>query len=151
VQLADDIQHERERQMTKIEPTYLCPLLQVFSMRRALAFYRDILGFEVVSDSGGGDDSSWVWVRLGGCDLMLNDQYEPGRVPDECPPERLRWHGDTCLYIGCADVDEVYELLRSKDIRLNPPEDARYGMRQLYLSDPDNYSICFQHPVENAG
>ncbi|HEX6279849.1 MAG TPA: VOC family protein [Pyrinomonadaceae bacterium] len=35
-----------------IEITYLTPLIQVFNMPRSLAFYRDLLGFEVVSDSG---------------------------------------------------------------------------------------------------
>ena len=42
----------------------LTPLLQVFNMHRSLMFYRDTLGFGVVSDSGDGDDSSWVWLRL---------------------------------------------------------------------------------------
>ncbi len=65
-----------------IEIEGMAPLIQVFDMPRALAFYRDILGFEVVSDSGNGDESSWIWLRLNGVDLMLNDQYEPGREPD---------------------------------------------------------------------
>ena len=124
------------------------PLIQVFNMRRSLAFYRDILGFEAVSDSGNGDDSSWVWLRLNGCDLMLNDQYEPDDVPNEPPVERARWHGDTCLYFGCPDTDAAYEYLRSKCIELDPPKVAPYGMKQLYLSDPDNYNLCFQCPAE---
>ncbi len=60
----------------------MAPLLQVFDMPASLGFYRDVLGFEVVQDSGNGDDSSWVWLRLNDADLMLNDQYEPGAVPD---------------------------------------------------------------------
>ena len=127
----------------------LTPLLQVFNMPRSLGFYRDILGFEVVSDSGDGDDSSWVWLRLNGCDLMLNDQYEPGHVPESPPPDRTRWHGDTCLYLGCADTDAAYEYLKSKGVDLDPPEVAPYGMKQLYLLDPDRYSLCFQWPVES--
>lgn len=125
----------------------MTPLLQVFSMPRALAFYRDLLGFEVVSDSGNGDDSRWVWLRLNGVDLMLNDQYEPGHEPPEPPPERTKWHGDTCLYFGCADTDGTYEYLLSKGIALDPPKVAPYGMKQLYFRDPDNYALCFQWPV----
>jgi catechol 2,3-dioxygenase-like lactoylglutathione lyase family enzyme len=130
-----------------IEIRGLCPLIQVFSMRRSLAFYRDILGFTVVADSGGGDDASWVWIARDGVNLMLNDQYEPGYVPPECPPERIKWHKDTCLYFECPDPDAAYEFLRSKDVELDPPNDAPYGMRQLYLEDPDGYNICFQRPV----
>ena len=116
-------------------------------MPRSLAFYRDVLGFEVVSDSGNGDKSSWVWIRLNDADLMLNDQYEPGHEPSEPPADRQKWHHDTCLYFG-ADPDVVYEFLRSNGFDLKPPKDAPYGMRQLYLNDPDGYNLCFQQPVK---
>jgi catechol 2,3-dioxygenase-like lactoylglutathione lyase family enzyme len=129
------------------ELRHLCPLLEVFSMPRSLAFYRDVLGFEVVSDSGGGDDASWVWLQRGEINLMLNDQYEPGHVPDAPPAERQKWHHDTCLYFG-ADPDVVYEYLQSRNMVLDPPKDAPYGMRQLYLYDPDGYNLCFQQPVK---
>ena len=126
----------------------MTPLIQVFDMPRALGFYRDILGFEVVADSGSGDDSSWVWLRLNGSDLMLNDQYDPGHLPPAPPVERSRWHDDTCLYFGCPDPDAAYEYLRSKGISLDPPKVAPYGMKQLYLHDPDGYGICFQTPAD---
>ena len=134
--------------MKAIEISSMTPLIQVFTMPRALQFYRGILGFEVLADSGDGDDSSWVWLRINGCDLMLNDQYEPGRLPDAPPAERVIWHGDTCLYFSCEDVDGTFEFLRSRGIELDPPKIAPYGMKQLYLSDPDGYNICFQWRAE---
>ena len=90
---------------------HMTPLISVFSMARSLAFYRDIMGFEVVSDSGQGNDSSWVWIRLNEINLMLNDQYEPGHEPDAPLAERTKWHHDTCLYFGCSDVDGAYEYI----------------------------------------
>lgn len=129
-----------------IEIQGITPLLMVFNMPRSLAFYRDILGFEVISDSGYGDKSSWVWLRLNGSDLMLNDQYEPGQEPPAPPPERTKWHKDTILYIGCPDIAGAYEYLKSKGIECGPPKLAPYGMNQLYINDPDNYQICFQWP-----
>jgi glyoxylase I family protein len=131
-----------------IKTEYLTPLVQVFNMRRSLAFYRDILGFKVIRDSGKGDDSSWVWLQLDGLNLMLNDQYEPRSEPDAPPAERIRWHGDTCLYLGCTDIDGVYEYLVSKGLKIDPPNIAPYGMKQLYVSDPDNYNLCFQWPED---
>lgn len=124
----------------------MAPLIQVFDMPASLGFYRDVLGFEVVQDSGNGDDSSWVWLRLNDADLMLNDQYEPGAVPDAPPAERTLWHGDTCLYFGCADPDAAFEYLLATGVECQPPKVAPYGMRQLYVSDPDNYNLCFQCP-----
>lgn len=133
-----------------IEVKGMTPLIQVFNMPRSLTFYRDILGFQVIGDSGSGDDSGWVWLKLGNVELMLNDQYEPGQVPSAPPVERTRWHGDTCLYFACPDVDAAYEMLKSKGIELGPPSIAPYGMKQLYISDPDDYSICFQWSTDNG-
>lgn len=127
-----------------VEMQYMTPLIQVFDMRRSLAFYRDVLGFEVHSDSGDGDDSGWVWLHRDGLHLMLNGQYEPEYTPGAPPAERTEWHSDTCLYFGCPDPDAAYEFLKAKGVDLSPPTVAPYGMKQLYLSDPDGYNICFQ-------
>lgn len=54
----------------------MAPLLQVFDMPTSFRFYRDVLGFEVVSDSGGGARADWVWLRHGEVHLMLNTAYE---------------------------------------------------------------------------
>ena len=134
-----------------IEIRGMTPLLSVFDMPRSLAFYREILGFEVVADSGSGDDSSWVWLRRDGVDLMLNDQYEPGHVPPNPPLSRTKWHHDTCLYFGCEDTDAAYQYLKSKGLSLKPPKIAPYGMKQLYVHDPDGYNLCFQWPVKTNG
>jgi glyoxylase I family protein len=71
-----------------IEVEGVAPLFQVFDMPRSVAFYRDVLGFEVITTS-----------------------------------------------------------LRAQGVELEPPTVAPYGMRQLYLTDPDGYAICFQWPV----
>jgi glyoxylase I family protein len=129
-----------------IQISYLTPLIQVFDMPRSLRFYRDILGFTVHMDSGNGDDSSWVWITKDGTHLMLNDQYEPGHVPAAPPDERVKWHKDTCLFLGCDDLEGAYTFLKGHGLELEPPSVTSYGMKQLSLSDPDGYHICFQCP-----
>ena len=37
----------------------------VFDMPTAVAFYRDMLGFTIVKQSGPGDDFDWGLLRLG--------------------------------------------------------------------------------------
>lgn len=130
----------------------MTPLLQVYDMPEALAFYRDVLGFEVVSaspeaDTPEGRFSHWMQLRLGPADVMLNTAYDEGERPLSRDKAQQRWHGDTCLYFGADDVDAVYEALRAKIAGLKPPKNAPYGMRQLYLSDPDGYGLCFQMAV----
>lgn len=130
-----------------IEVRGLSPLVQVFDMPTSLAFYRDKLGFAVTGDSGQGDNSGWVMLDLNGATVMLNTQYEDDGRPAQPDSDRTKWHQDTCIYFRCPDVDAAYEHIRSAGVKLDPPSVAPYGMKQLYVSDPDNYSLCFQWPA----
>jgi len=85
----------------------LAPLLEVFDMPASIHFYRDVLGFEVVSTSGPGDS----------------------------------------VILGCADVDGAYRHLRALGLDVKEPAIRSYGMKQLYVYDPDGYSLCFQWPA----
>ena len=132
-----------------IEAQYLCPLLQVFDMPASLRFYRDVLGFEVVDTSDGeGDRIDWVWLELGEASLMLNTAYEQEHRPAEPDPARFAAHDDTSLYIGCSDVDAVYRHLHERGVPAKMPTVAPYGMKQLHVSDPDGFRICFQQRVK---
>lgn len=119
-------------------------LIQVFDMPTSLAFYCDILGFQVHNSSQPVPNCGWAWLKLNGIDLMLNTAYDDDCRPAKPDPARVASHGDTCIYIGCPDPDTTYEYLISKGVDLKPPKVAWYGMKQLYLNDPDGFGICFQ-------
>jgi glyoxylase I family protein len=125
----------------------LAPLLQVFDMPAAIHFYRDIIGFEVVSTSRPGEHFDWALLRLNGVELMLNTAYEQDARPSAPDPARVAAHGDAALYFGCEDVDAAYRHLRGQGLHVKEPAVAPYGMKQLYLSDPDGYVLCFQWPA----
>jgi glyoxylase I family protein len=97
------------------------PLFQVYDVPTAVAFYRDGLGFEVVTHSppftSAKDDFGWALLRLQGVELMLNNMYENNVRPAERDAARTASHGDPTLYVAC-------------------------------LKDPDGYSICFQCPSQ---
>lgn len=127
----------------------VCPYFEVYDMPASLRFYIDLLGFTMVGHSPhlGGDPYRyhWVWLRLGSADVMLNTCYE---FDDERPTReehlRLRRHRDVCLYFGCPDVDGAYEVLRDRGVEAQAPKIAPYGMKQMYLKDPDGFGLCFQ-------
>ena len=128
-----------------IEIRGMAPLFQVFDMSTSIQFYRDVLGFEVVTTSTPrGAHFDWALLRLNGVEVMLNTAYEQDSRPPAPEPSRIAAHDDTCLYFSCPDVDAAYSFLRSCCVNLKPPEVAHYGMKQLYLHDPDGYSLCFQ-------
>lgn len=122
----------------------LCPLLQVFDMPTSLRFYRDILGLQEVAKSGEGDDVHWAWLRHGSAEVMLNTAYDEGERPPAPDPARVASHADTCLFVGCEDLDAAYAYLVAQGVAARPPQVAPYGMRQLYASDPDGYGLCLQ-------
>ncbi|AXC10835.1 hypothetical protein ACPOL_1489 [Acidisarcina polymorpha] len=128
-----------------------CPLLQVFDMPASIAFYCGVLGFEIVNHSPSGPrpglDYGWVLLERSGVELMLNTAYEQAERPPTADPARVAAHGDTMLYFGCEDLDAAYAHLRSNGIAAREPKVAPYGMRQLHLSDPDGYGLCFQWPA----
>jgi catechol 2,3-dioxygenase-like lactoylglutathione lyase family enzyme len=123
-------------------------LLEVSDVRRSLAFYCDVLGFEVIQSAGSGEYIGWVWLRHGDVELMLNAMYDMEEEPRTPEPARVAAHRDTTLFIGCADVEGAYEYLREKGVALRPPVVAPYGMKQLAMQDPDGYGICLQWPAE---
>lgn len=130
----------------------ICTLLQVYDMPRSLAFYRDTLGFRVhesapAADQAAQDDFGWVWLHRDGLDLMLNTAHDPDDVRPPEDPRRVAWHEDTGLYLACPDVDGAYEYLRARGVVAEPPAVAPYGMKQLYLKDPDGFNVCLQWPV----
>ena len=131
-----------------IEIQGVAPLLQVFDMPTSIRFYRDVVGFEVVNSSqvlsDNPDDVNWVMLRLSGTTIMLNTAYEPESRPPAPDPNRFPAHDDTCLYFGCPNVDGAYEHLRSMGLEIKAPKVAWYGMKQLYLKDPDGFGLCFQ-------
>jgi len=72
----------------------MAPLLQVFDMPISIAFYRDVLGFEVVATSRP-EQFGWALLRLNGVELMLNTAYEDDSRPAKpdpagSPPRRYR-------------------------------------------------------------
>jgi glyoxylase I family protein len=122
------------------------PLLQIFDMPASVAFYRDVLGFEVVDTSPprGPDDFDWSLLRRDGIELMLNTAYEEDDRPPEPDASRIAAHGDTALFFGCRDLDGAHTHLRANGVSVEPPVVTDYGMKQLHFRDPDGYGICLQ-------
>lgn len=127
-------------------------MFEVFDMPASLAFYRDVLGMKIVEAAPppskvADDEFGWVWLQRDTTNLMLNSMFEePTDRPPSADPARVAAHHDTTLYFGCSDVDGMYAYLRAKGITAEPPKVAPYGMKQLYVSDPDGFNVCFQWP-----
>ncbi len=125
----------------------LTPLMQVFDMRRSVAWYRDVLGFEVLQTHEPDGHLHWAMLKLGDSVLMLNAKYEDD-VQLEARSVRVEGHSDLTLYFDCQNVDEAYQHLLAKGCDVAPPVTRYYGMKQVTVADPDGYELCFQQPVK---
>ncbi len=115
-------------------------------MEKSLQFYCDMLGFEILETDSNttAPNHNWVWLRRNGVDLMLNTAYDEGQRPPVPDSSRVRAHEDTGLFFGAPDVDAVYAHLRDCGVTVKEPKVAPYGMKQLYVRDPDGFGLCFQ-------
>jgi len=133
-----------------IRTTSGAPLLQVYDLPTSLAFYRDLLGFEVVDTApAAGPIMRWAMLRNGSVYLMLNTKYE---FDYERPlePDRTSGRDDFTLYFMCDDADAGYRELQAKGWPdIEEPTTAHYGIRQLYVRDPDGFRLCLQHEVKS--
>jgi glyoxylase I family protein len=128
----------------------MAPLLQVFDMSTSIKFYCDVLGFEIAGTDGKqAPNFDWVLLRLNGVELMLNTAYEAANRPPTPDPARIAAHGDVGIYFGCPEVDGVFTHMREKGVHVKEPKVAPYGMKQLYVTDPDGYELCFQWRAES--
>jgi len=85
----------------------VAPLLQVYDMRRSVAWYRDKLGFQVLKTHEPDGHFYWAMLKLGNATLMLNAKYEDHDRPTTEPPIP-DGHKDFTLYFDCPDVDAAY-------------------------------------------
>jgi uncharacterized glyoxalase superfamily protein PhnB len=130
----------------------LTPLLQVFDMSASLGFYRDQIGFEVVSaspivETAQGRFSHWCWLRLGAVDLMLNTAYDSNERPPERDAARWGGHEDAGLFLGCPDIDAAHAHLVAQGVPAEAPSLAPYGLKRFTVRDPDGYPLTFQEPA----
>ena len=102
-------------------------------MGRAVVFYRDQLGLELLY---GGEAAGFTSFRLGDnyVNLILT------------PDQDWHWWGRVVFYVD--DVDAVYRRLL--DVGVKPstePQDASWHERYFHVTDPDGHELSFARPL----
>ena len=111
------------------------PLFAVRDMERALAFYRGVLGLEVVHDFGANV------VLTGGLSLQTLETW--AEFLDK-PTEDIRFGGnDAEMYYVAEDFDAFLGTMKAHPAveLVHPPLEHRWGQRAVRLYDPDRHII----------
>lgn len=97
----------------------------------SLAYYRDVLGFEVTFEYG--QPQSYACLCRDDVDLHLLAA---------AVTKRSAGQGGLCIFV--RDVDQLYAELSARGARLlNRPEDRDYGMRDFDAVDADGNQLTF--------
>ena len=111
------------------------PMLTVTAIEPAVAFYRDVLGFRVVSSAEG-----WAAVARDGVEVMF--ALPNAHLPFDAP----RFTGS--LYFRVDDVDALWTQLKDRARVEYALETFDYGMREFAIRDTSGYLLQFGQPVE---
>jgi predicted enzyme related to lactoylglutathione lyase len=108
----------------------------------SLAFYRDILGFEVRSDVGKG---KMRWITVGPVDqpgtsiLLAPPAVDPGITDDErrTITEMMAKGTYGWILLASSDLDGTFEKVQASDAEVvQEPTDQPYGFRDCAFRDP---------------
>lgn len=124
--------------MTRPEIGGISPFFIVQNLARALSFYRDRLGFEVIFEGPPGDPFFGI-VRRGGAEIMFKDLgVEP--LPNYRREPAHSW--DAYLYV--SDPDALAAEFASRNVEFSEPlKDTDDGLRGFVLKDSDGYGLFF--------
>ncbi|HKW14665.1 MAG TPA: glyoxalase superfamily protein [Candidatus Krumholzibacteria bacterium] len=109
------------------------PVLRVTDIDRSLAFYRDLLGFELAwraANDGGGEN---CMLGRDTVVLLLSTGDHLGKVP--------AFTGS--FYFNMDGVADLYATLKDKVEMVWPLEEMDYGTLEFGVRDPDGYLLAF--------
>ena len=115
-------------------------VLPSHDVHRALAYYRDVLGFAVKWEPG--EQGDYAIVERGPASVHLtNARIIGNRLP-----------GNSSVYFFVADADALHAEFAARGAReLEVVQDQVYGMRDFSCLDPDGNHLGFGHALANHG
>ena len=104
----------------------------------SLAFYRDVLGWEVTHNWGENGTQRGAMLSGGGIKVVLAQREKPGGKKVEADSSRPTVHLDI------HDIDSRFKALPKGAHVVVEPESTPWGTRWFVVRDPDGNRIAFE-------
>jgi catechol 2,3-dioxygenase-like lactoylglutathione lyase family enzyme len=123
------------------------PNLVVASVERSLAFYRDVLGFALVTTVPEAAPFAFAWMQRDGVSVFLNSLDAVRRDQSELASRPIGGTATLFVVLEAEGIAEGVDALRASIAsRARVTMELRnqfYGMREFAIEDPDGYVIIF--------
>jgi uncharacterized glyoxalase superfamily protein PhnB len=122
--------------------TGVTPNLVTNDIPRAVAFYRDVLGFSIRTTVPDAAPFVFVLLERDGVNVFLNDLKT---VRDETPAATSLVVGQSGvgMFFLIDDATAMWEQVRERAPVIMALKDQWYGMREFTVTDPDGYVVTF--------
>lgn len=120
------------------------PNLVVADLDRSLAFYRDVLGFKVVTTVPDAPPFAFAWLQRDAVSVFVNSE-ESAKARASA--------GTNMLFIAiqadeaASGIDALFHAVKDRAPVTMDLVDQFYGMREFAIKDPDGYSVIFAQPI----
>ena len=131
----------------------IVPNLMVTDMERAIAFYRDVIGMTVTMtlsadqqmlSGNSAEGAVFATLEWNGAQLMLQSNASLAAELPVFAADQTPVPGGTIYFRG-LHPDAVSDRIDADQI-VKGPFLQWYGMRELYLRDPDGHIVCLGAP-----
>lgn len=116
--------------------------LMVESVDKAIAFYKDILGFSEVA-SVPGKNNELQFAILSKDQLMLMVQEKSTFIEEYPILNTPKVQPSISLYIAVDNLDALYDELKTKHSINTELHTSFYGAREFAITDVDGYVLTF--------
>lgn len=123
----------------------LTPNIMVEHVNNTVAFYRDTLGFELVTSVPAEGTFDWAMLKNGAIEIMFQSRAS---LSGELPRFAGKAIGGTLtLYIDVADIKSLYANLENKVKLIHGMATTFYGAQEFTIEDCNGYILTFAEPV----
>jgi uncharacterized glyoxalase superfamily protein PhnB len=126
----------------------ILPELVADNVKETVAFYSDVLSFEIKDILPSKEEPTWASMRKGEAEIMIQAK---ATLKDELPKVFRQECGGTLMlllkFASREDLDKAVKAANSRACVIKQPVETEYGTVEGAINDPNNYTLILSVEV----
>ena len=114
---------------------------------KSLAFYTEILGWEIKSIDGEAQEANRLAYISNGPDFTMVLAEDHDKSPEKTPTNVYNLKGRISLHFATENVDGTFSKIKDGSHVVVRPENNHWGSRWFLVEDPDGNQFGWQGPI----